>query len=193
MGTLIPENLNGEEPKRRTVRPVSASWGTGVAYGIFVREPWERANEWLESDEIFSYGTVIPDEWITKKPGETAAAPRLADVDVKPDRDSGWVNISLSYLAIDAGDETNDYAENTNARAVRKGAKHTDTIVHGVARTRTSTGIPSRGDQLGGGTADGITDAVCIDVNLDDTSQEGRVMVRSVYRAHLAGTPSQRT
>lgn len=198
MGTVIPDSLHGEIPKRRTIRPVSASWGTGKAYGIVVRDNWQKANDWLESDEIFSYGVVIPDEWIaeTTKPGETAGAPRLANVDVKPDKDSGFVFISLSFLAIDTGDETDGYAENTNARGIRKSAKHTDTIVHGIAKSRTSTGIPSRGDLLDGAvdeTADAVTDRVCIDVNLDDTSQEGRVMVTSVYRAHIAGSVSERT
>jgi len=191
-GPTVYRGVN-EQSDERTARRIMTRWGTGSAFTRIVHSPKDKWDDFIASGEVYALGTIIPSAWLDHSTGSGAAAARLQVVDRKEQAHGGGDRVILTYIELDAGTEGNGYAEMSSARLPREGHYRDVMLIHGVALTRSSTGIPAAGGQLGGGTPDSIDDYICYDVRIDEVSQHGRVMVTSFYAALMAGSFSQRS
>lgn len=181
-----------EQDDERTSRPIMTRWGKGTAYVRVVHSPKKKYDDYIASGEIYYKGTIIPSKWLAHTTGSGAAGARLQSVQRGEQRGGGGDRVVLTYVEFDAGTESNGYAEMSVARLPREGQARDSYVVHGVALLLTSSGIPAVEDVLDGSAYDAISDQICFDVQIDETSQHGRVMVTSLWANRLAGSFSQR-
>ena len=191
-GPTVYHDVN-EQSDERIARRITTRWGKGSEFIRFVHTPPLKWDEYIAAGEIYALGTIIPSTWLAHSTGSGASAARLQHVDRREQRGGGGDRVVLTYIELEAGTEANGYAEMSSARQPAEGHNRDVMLIHGVALTRSSTGIPAVGGQLGGGIADSIDDYVCYDVRIDETAQHGRVMVTSYFAALLAGGFAQRT
>ena len=181
-----------EQDDARVASRITTRWGKGSQFMRVVHSPKLKWDDLIASGELYSLGTIIPSGWLDHSTGSGAAAARLQRVERREQPRGGGDRVVLTYIEFDAGTESDGYAETSIARRPREGEARDSFIVHGVALTRTSTGIPAVEDVLDGSAYDAISDQICYDVQIDETSQHGRVVVTSLWANRLAGSFSQR-
>jgi len=191
MAIAVPDGVS-EDPRGRSRQGVSQHWGTGTYYYRIVNCPKARVHTLMQAGEALAYGSIIPEAWLGHPPTEDAAAPRLQSVDVSQKKQGGGDQFKLGYLEVDAGTAANGYAECSTDGQRSEGQYGTDLVTHGVALTTTSTGNPTVGKTSSGSNPTAATHSVCVDVQCDETSHKGRVLVTARWRAADAGSFSQR-
>ena len=192
MATEVPNGVN-EEQSRRYRQPVAASWGTGTWHYRVVNCPKAQVDRLMESGKALALGAIIPAAWLDHAPTEDAAAPRLQSIEVSQKKSGGGDEFKLGYLEVDAGDETDGYADCSDADVWLQQQYGVEKTSHGVALTVASAGIPTAGKTSAGVDPTAATDYIAADVQVDEASQVGRVLITTRWRACGAGGFSQRT
>jgi len=122
--------------------------------------------------------------------GAGVASPRLQYARAEQQtKGRGQDQVLLTYIEIDAGAESNGYAEATRTRSQDKDAHSTVFHICGIALTAASTGIPALGDFLDGDGTSKLNPKCGPPYRIDEEQHEGRVFVYSTWTGLNPVTP----
>ena len=174
--------LHEDKVQRRSVRQTAA-------YGN-VNE-YQRVLACAEGNLTTSYagvlalGTTMPSFWRDTGMGTGVGvdSARLQSVSVaEPMPSGGKRRIVLTYTAVEALSTTQSYRETVRTPPRRKDAFTDVYETWGIAASAASVGVPDEGDYLSGYSKTTYA-PMCIQVDIDTTSQQGRVIVHALWEA----------
>jgi len=134
-------------------------------------------------DGVLALGTTMPVTWRDYGMGTGVGVdgPRLQSVAVAEQAPmAARRRLLLTYTAIEALSTTQCYRETARTGPKRQGAFTDVYETWGIAASASSVGVPDEGDYLSGYSKTTYA-PMCVQVDIDTTSQRGRVIVHAVW------------
>jgi len=187
---IVPAYLQEATPRTRPKRTIPAEYGTQVVYTRYFTCPADKADD--AEAGVLALGQPM---WDGLASGETISqgidGPRVQHVDRREHRGSALLDLIATFMAVSlpAGsslatgyNETKRwYPEGQTLR----GQFGVTVMTAGIAPTRSSYNIPREGRYLDNYKTS-VYRPICVGVRIDETSQQGRVLVYATWRERVA-------
>jgi len=184
----VPSYLQEAKPRNRPKRIEPAPWGQSVVYTRYFTCPADKADD-VEAG-VLALGAPM---WVALASGETISqgvdGPRVQAVRRSDNRNSALVDLAATFVAIPlTGTLVTGYNETKRwypEGQTLRGQFGVNVMTAGIAPTRDSYNIPRPGRYLDNYHST-VYKPICTGVQIDETSQRGRVILYATWRERVA-------